>query len=484
MQDWLKRPIRDVHLTIRESDVIDFDVPGFIDDMERLHANIVTFYIGGYGAHYPTNVKDYPRNPYIGERDLVKEIDIQAHRRGMLIGTCIDAGTIVEEVAKAHPDWLAMDENGNPRVVTTQHGKVYSNCINTGYIRDVIPEILREHLTLHKVDLINLTDFSFHGFCHCANCRRDFKAETGHDIPAKPDWNSPVWQAFMNWRVKTLSAIWDRTFTLVKEISPNTATMGNNVLDLVNMRNSAHDLDFLKDVEDVIKTEAQTRVQYVDIDLPMKEEPFQWPAEEVRYLRTITRKPSLTSSNYGYTWPWRRAALPPRLQKLWLAEVIANGGNMFVHIGGQPAVQEDRRGLSAIEDMFGWVEKHEQYYQDARAYTDLAILLSQNTLLTYCGSDTESRYVNHLRGLYAALNQAHINFDILSEKFLTKEMLSKYRAIMLTNHACMSDAQARAIRDYVAGGGHVVATYESSLYDENGVERAFADRLRANTTAG
>ena len=134
-------------------------------------------------------------------------------------------------------------------------------------------------------------------------------------------------------------------------------------------------------------------------------------------------------------------------------------------------MQEDRRGLSAIEDMFGWVEKHEQYYQNAQAYTDLAILLSQNTLLTYCGNDTESRYVNHLRGLYAALNQAHINFDIISEKFLAKEALSKYRAIMLTNHACMSDAQAQVIRDYVAGGGHVVATYESSLYDENGVER-------------
>jgi len=274
----------------------------------------------------------------------------------------------------------------------------------------------------------------------------------------------------MKWRTKTTNEVWMYMRDEMKKIKPDIAIMGNNVLDWASMRNSGLDMDYVIEYEDIIKTEAQTRVVLVSLDEPVKEQPMFWPAEEGRYMKTITSKPPLISSNYGYVWPWRRAAVPPIMQKLWLSEVMANGSNMFLHIGGPPAKQEDRRGLDVISEMFGFVKENEEYYTNVETYTNIALVLSQNTLNYYC-EDTEKQYVEYFRGMYSALNDAHITFDIISEKFISPEKLAKYKVLLLSNCACMSEEVANNLRKFVQEGGHIVATYETSLYTEEGEPR-------------
>jgi hypothetical protein len=45
-----------------------------------------------------------------------------------------------------------------------------------------------------------------------------------------------------------------------------------------------------------------------------------------------------------------------------------------------------------------------------------------------------------------------IPFDILSDKRLSADSLSRYRAIVLPNAACLSDAACEAIEEYVRAG--------------------------------
>jgi len=49
--------------------------------------------------------------------------------------------------------------------------------------------------------------------------------------------------------------------------------------------------------------------------------------------------------------------------------------------------------------------------------------------------------------------------------------LDGFQVLLLANEACLSDEQAEAVRRFVAAGGGLVATHETSLYDERGNRR-------------
>jgi len=70
-------------------------------------------------------------------------------------------------------------------------------------------------------------------------------------------------------------------------------------------------------------------------------------------------------------------------------------------------------------------------------------------------------------GIYAALLNGRFAFDFVHEDRLEIEKISKYRAVLLPNIAMLSDRQCQQIRDYVRSGGSIMASFETSLYDEN-----------------
>jgi len=58
-------------------------------------------------------------------------------------------------------------------------------------------------------------------------------------------------------------------------------------------------------------------------------------------------------------------------------------------------------------------------------------------------------------------------FDFVHEDRMELERLSKYSALILPNVAMLSDSQCEQLRAYVKAGGSLLATFETSLYDEN-----------------
>ena len=56
-------------------------------------------------------------------------------------------------------------------------------------------------------------------------------------------------------------------------------------------------------------------------------------------------------------------------------------------------------------------------------------------------------------------------------ELLDPEHINQFRTLIFPNIAALSTAQCQQIRDFAERGGSVVATYETSLYDEWGVRR-------------
>ena len=59
----------------------------------------------------------------------------------------------------------------------------------------------------------------------------------------------------------------------------------------------------------------------------------------------------------------------------------------------------------------------------------------------------------------------------MHEDDLAPENLSKYKALILPNTALLRDEQCRQLRAFAAGGGSLLATFETGLYNERNERR-------------
>lgn len=103
--------------------------------------------------------------------------------------------------------------------------------------------------------------------------------------------------------------------------------------------------------------------------------------------------------------------------------------------------------------------EHFDLYQGVDTVADAALLYSHATM----GFNNDRPAVSFM--LYAqALIQGKVPFDLIFDQHLKD--LSKYRVLVLADQECLSDQQLELIRQFVRGGGGLVATEHTSLYTE------------------
>src|SRR5262249_3033097 len=132
----------------------------------------------------------------------------------------------------------------------------------------------------------------------------------------------------------------------------------------------------------------------------------------------------------------------------------------------------DRRWLPMVERIYQWHATHEPYLRNEMPLARVALLHSEQTATFHPGVAQGDRAADHVLGMYHALIEARMPFELVHESFLTPDRLDPFKVLILADAAALSDAQCAAIRSYVERGGSVVATFASSLYDELGVRRS------------
>ena len=465
-------------MTIRDVDCAGFDVPRFIRDLQDLHVTFFSFFVGGYVTTYPTGLEFQRVSPFLNGRDLAGEIFDAARAAGIKTLAMIDTGQLPAHAAQAHPDWAVQDAAGNAAVSADG---IFLACPLGGYQREYLSEMVTEILSRYRPDCMKFGGSSF-GFprriCYCPNCRADFLAATGLALPPEEDSAHPSWARYNAWRLAHTRRRAVELKEIVRAVDPSMPVMGNGVCfgDPSWTLGAGLDIEHIAGQHDAVQVEIQTRARYNPHTAQADWQWLAWPAETAKFMTTVSDKPIWVVASYFLAWPWRRSAMPAAEQKVYLAQVAANGADPMVNLsGGPPAVHEDPRGFQAIRELYGFLDQHQEYYQGDHSAANVAILYSLDTLRHAADPEQAEAYVDELRGWQQALHAAHIPFDILSTASLSADSLAPYRVIVLPAAACLSAYHARLISDFSAAGGGLAGSYQIGVFGADG--RPLADSL-------
>jgi len=475
---WINKRGRGIHLTIRDIDCKNFDAEKMGKDFYDMNVTFFSFFTGGYITTYPSKLKYSRISPWLGDQDITRDIVKAAHKYNIKAIAMADMSVLTLEATAEHPEWASIDINGEPYEYSLSG--MYTSCIMSSYAEEYGQKMVREILENYDVDGIKFGGGSY-GFrgkvCYCKSCQKEYEKEYHHSLPIKSDWNDPNWINYQKWCIAKTSEKCKFLFDMVKSIRPDMLVMGNGGCM------GAIDAEEMSMYQDMVQVEGQTRIR-LNEQMQGNWMPMYWIAEEASYMTTITHKPIWIVASYWRHGFWRRSAVDYPEQKVYMAQIIANGATPMVNLsGGPPLVHEDQRGFKAPKELFAFLKDHADYYDGDCSGANIALVYSPDTEVFYGKDDSEKRYIQSFRGTEKTLLENHLPYDVVSTKYLVTGCLLNYKLLILPTLACMSDETAKILKNYVEAGGSILATFETGLYKLDGSKRenfAFGDLLKAS----
>ena len=449
---WFDQPMRWVQLTLVENDPGRFDPAFWLDYFRRLHADAATLSAGGIVAYYPTEVPLHHRSAWLGDTDPFGTLLTGCRAQGMKVVARTDPHAVREEVHLAHPDWIAVGEDGAPRRHWANKD-LWVTCALGPYNFDFMDVVHREIVSKYMVDGIFANRWAPQGGdCFCVHCTRNFRAATGQDLP-RAGGSAAARRAFIEWRTARLTDLWKRWDATVRASNPAARFIPNGPPDLKTAGELA-DIQF---------TDNQARRGVTP--------PWANGHRAKEYRSVMGRRPigGIFSVGVEERYRWKDSVQSDPEIQLWVAEGTANG--MRPWVTKFSGVLYDRRWLPVVERIYDWHYRHERYLRNEAPIARVALLFSEQTERYHPGVASTDRAGDHVLGMYHALVESRVPFELIHEAYLTDDQLDRFKLLILADAAALSDAQCDAIRRYVTRGGSLLATFASSLYDQVGERR-------------
>ena len=450
---WFDLPMRWVQLALVENDPGHFDPQFWLDYFKRLHADAATLSAGGIVAYYPTKVPLHHRSAWLGDSDPFGALVSGCRTLGMRVLARTDPHATRDDVRQRHPDWISVDPTGAPRRHWA-NPELWITCALGPYNFELMDRVHREIVEIYKVDGIFSNRWKPQGGdCFCTHCAENFRAATGHELPTTSDVRDPRRREYVDWRNARLVALWKQWDATVRRANPEARFIPNGPPTLESAGQLAE-------------------IQFSDFQARHGLMPPWANGRRAKEFRSVMgRRPiaGIFSVGVEERYRWKDSVQSEPEVRLWVAEGTANGQRPWV--AKFSGVLYDRRWLTTVERIYGWHFSHERYLRNDTPLARVALLHSEQTAANYPGIASDAQHEDHVLGMYHALVEARIPFELVHEAFLDPGRLAPFKLLILSDAAALSDAQCDAIRSFVAGGGSVVATFASSLCDEAGERR-------------
>jgi len=456
-------------ININEQDPLTMDVASWMDYFSSLKVNAVLINGGGIMAYYPTKVPYQHRSEFLASRDLFGELTRAARKRKIRVVARMDCNYAYEEAFQAHPEWFEFNADGSPRR-HTECPWLYKTCMFTTYFTEQMPAIYREINQLYSPDGFYTNGWpgtEALGVCHCLTCQKIYREQTGGIPPEFTDARSAVYQRYYGVYMDRIAKVWQQWQNVAQEKSTNAVYVGN----LGGGIRTVKDVSRLGKVAAWFNADNQGRSGNTPIWMCAQQGRV---AQCVMDGRTVTNVVGMYDTGRP---TWRHTSKTKEETTLWMAQSAASGMVPWLHwLGASP---QDTRWRETGREFFDWLAANESHFRNRHTIADIAVLYPQSTISFYASNGRRERNLNgeridpadYLEGLYAALLEGRFLFDFVHQQNLTSAKLKPYRALLIPNAAFLRDSECDAIREYVADGGSVLATFETSRFNEWGEQR-------------
>ena len=438
---------------------LEFDAQALAETMADVKANVVR--MATMGKYATIQGVAFSRHPQQGKRDLLAETVAACKPRGIRVVPYISTMHKLawSMVTRDYPQYAHVSRPGGGPVRTPygsgeDHGTV---CWNTPYRQaylDLVEHVARDY----EIDGIYFDSWMAcyfwprPGTCYCDGCRKGFSASTGLQIPYREKLTdyTPAEQAAIR---RYHAWCQDRLVGLLGEVRR-----------IVKRH---------RDIPLIYNINNPERLMGEDPRVPAQLDAFLYERSQSMLHRA--EGVSLARATGLAVWPYVSSRLTSR--------VAAGGLNVQQEVfvtamfGGGPIVYSAYQFVRKTNDReilrrpFGIIARHEDCFQDVENYRHVAVVWGT-------GGETEparhkERPVTNVRsstlGAFAACIRRHIQVaSVLPDLLDNPARLAHYKVVYLAGIPHLTAEQIRNLRDFVAAGGGLIVSHDTSLWRQEG----------------
>ena len=462
----------------------NFNAKTVIERCVELGADTLRFQPVGYRAAFPSRV--YPVDPELNNRDLIDEVSRECRAARMhlycycVLANEMDAGLVDDP---KYGVYALRDVNGRPYGFDSGYGNgmVIKTCSTGDPYRQMIRKLVRE-LCDHDIDGVYFDAPSgYRAICFCQSCSAGFRKFSGMELQRLRGVNI-LERVPEGADMKALGAWYDWANKLTEE-------------DLVDLRNIIHGSGkFMLCHNGATWRPGSFHAQYRYSDGFMVEYSEQFYQRLVHAMMGASMaRPGkkLTQAYMGsydvasigqpaHNRPWT-----PHCMNLEDGDEILMEGFTDLAGGSMPLYAVVNRLLYGVGDgsiepakeVFSLVRRAQPVLKDSVPVPYVTIVPTAESLELF---RTRRRSWNVMMSESFALVMLdeRIGFDVVPNLELTSESLKGHRVIALCGASAVTDEDALLLTDWVRGGGALLATYDSGLYDGKGEVRRDGGALR------
>ena len=468
---WYQRPLRILQTVLREPDAADYDAKAVVAYMEKTGSNTLVVNGGGVVDFFQNPLPASNVNSMMGNRDILQEITEACHAAGIRVIARVDFRGVEEKIFRQYPEWFSVDQQQNPKQLTYTRPELYSSCYTGYYRNEHAQEYIKYIISNYNIDGIWHNSIGVQGLCYCTRCQQSFQKFSGESIPSG-DAGVDKLDKFMLWKSAMADQHMEKMKQTVKSFGADKVYTAEvfSMFDAVNRVNDGIDLYMARDHFDFLVsvaflTENAENIHYADLN---------YANTIVKFLKSMAPQKEAIILYGGNGTSHRYIMDPPVDLKVWLWQALAAGGRFWncSFTGSYPAATYDRRTAFHQTEAYQFVKVNEKLLSQHTSVANIGVYYSRATRLTFRNKSEEGdRFEAFIRGVETALIENHIPHDFIADDQVSRERLARYKVIVLANVRSLSDAEIALIEEFVGNGGNIVATYETSLFNSDGVKR-------------